>query len=136
MVKESFDTKNIKGWLKIIGIDAEGNEHILVDRKNALVANATTIIANVLGGTSNFALDTIAAYQAGTLLASQGVTINFPTPEQVQYTTLFSTTSFNATLDELRLSSAAGGEFSAVTGLSVYKSNLLQLSVQWLLTVF
>lgn len=135
MLKDNIKLENIKGWLKVIAIEDNGTEHILVDKANALVSNAPTIIANALAGTSGWFLDTITALKTGSPLASIGVTPTFPAPGQVQFAGVFSTTSFNDTLDELDLSSTIGQGFSAVTGLSIFKGNTLQLSIQWLLTI-
>lgn len=135
MVKDKIALKDIKGWITIWGIDKDGNKHLLVDQKNTLVLNAKTIIANTLGGTPAFYLDLIFCYKASAPLAGRGTVVTYPSADSVKFASLFDESSFNDTLDEVRLRSFAGGEFSAVTGLSVLKDNTLQLSIEWLLTI-
>lgn len=134
-MKDLFNTDNIKGWLKITAIDSKGNEHILVDRKNALVSNAKTIIANALAATPGFFINLITCYKLGGVLAARGVTITFPSVNQITFSAFFDQASFNDTLDEVRLGSTVGGDFSQVIGLSVFKDNTLQLTIDWQLTI-
>lgn len=136
MIQEKYDSKQIKGWLKITAFYSDGSKKVVVDQHNDLTTNAPTIIANVLGGTPSFNLDVILAYKASALLASSpGLSITFPASNRVNFNALFDEASFNDTLDELRIGSVVGGDFSAVTGLSILKDNLLQLSIDWLLTI-
>lgn len=135
MINDKINSSDIKGWITIYGIDKQGNKHILVDRKNTLVTNAKTIIANVLGAVPSYALDTITCLKASAPLSAKNVSYSFPASDKVKFTALFDEASFNDTLDEVQLSSAAGGQFSSVTGLSVFKGNTLQLSIEWLLTI-
>ncbi len=136
MIKEAISLKQIKGWVKIWGIDRRGKRVLLVDQSNGLVGNAKQIICNALAGQSGYILDTIKPYKAGTALAtSTSVTYTFPTFNQISINATFNEASFNDTLDELRLVCAAHGDFSYITGISVTKTNVLQLQVNWLLTI-
>lgn len=125
-----------RGWVKIWSISRDGKKQLLVNQKNALVLNAKKIIAYALANQSGYYIDTIKAYKSSGLLATSPlVTYSFPTSEKVKFTTRFNETSFNDTLDEIRLTSIGGGDFSIVTGLSVLKDNTLQLQIEWLLTI-
>lgn len=126
-----------KGWITIYGIDKEGNRKLLVDRKNALVANSKKIMVHTLGQDSSYAITNIEVYKAASLLATSPLlTISFPVGDtSVKFTARFNEASFNDTFDELKLVSTAGGIFSEVTGLSVLKDNTLQLEIEWLLTI-
>jgi len=133
-VKEKIPS--VKGWIKVYGIDKDGNRFLLEDRSNALVPNAKTILTYLLGGQSTSAITNILVYKAAGLLAtSPFLTVSYPSSDEVKFTTRFNEASFNDTLDELRLISAVGGDFSIVTGLSLLKDNTLQLEIEWLLTI-
>ncbi len=125
------------GWITIWGINDKGDRTLLVDRKNALTTNAKKIIAYLLGSQSSYALDAIKVYKAASLLAtSPALTVSFPIgDDKVKFSVRFDEASFDDTLDELRLVSLAGGEFSLVTGLSVFKDDTLQLQIEWVLTI-
>lgn len=126
----------VKGWVTIKGIKPDGKEITLVDQPNALVDNARTMMAYLLGRQPSYSIDKIDVYKASGLLATSSfLTVTFPDANQVKFTTRFSESSFNDTLDELRLGSAIGGDFSVITDLSVLKGNTLQLQVEWLLTI-
>jgi len=133
MITEVVPT--VRGWIKIIGIKPNGERIVLVDKKNALVINAKKIIAQTLGQQSLFSINTVEVYKTGGLLASTSMIPTFPADEKVKFNGRFNETSFNDTLDEIRLTSTIGGQFSVVTGLSVLKNNTLQLEIEWLLTI-
>lgn len=134
-MKDTIRTEDISGHITILCRERGKNWEVLVDKKNALVPNAALIIASALAGDTGWVIDNIRAYKASAPLAASTTTFSYPAPGKVKFETIFSFSSFNDTLDELRLLSATGGDFSVVTGLSVNKPNTLELSVQWVLTV-
>lgn len=126
----------VKGWVKIFAIRGDQRELIL-DQKNAVLTNAKKIIAHTIGQDPTMAIDTIEVYKASGLLADQStLTISFPPGDNiVKFSGRFDEGSFNDTLDELRLKSSIGGDFSQVTGLSVLKDNTMQIEIEWILTI-
>jgi hypothetical protein len=135
MFKDKISHKSVHGHILIRGRKAGGEWEVLEDRKNALVANAQTIIAKVLGGTSSFKLDRIQCLKTAGILATETVSVSYPATDQVKFESTFSEASFNDTLDQVKLQSLDGGDFSSVTGLAVSKSNLIELNIQWTLEV-
>ncbi len=126
-----------KGWIKIWAINKDGKSTILADQHNALTINSKKIIAYVLGQQSGYAIDNIKVYKAGTLLAtSPSLLISFPIGDnKVKFSARFNEASFNDTLDEVRLCSVIGGEFSTVDSLSITKADTIQLQIEWVLTI-
>lgn len=134
MIQENLPT--IKGWVKITGINSKGEKIILLDRKNALVDNARTILAHSIAGDNNYKLDLIELYKAGNLLSSSPyLTPSYPDNHRVKFSTRFDENSFNDTFDELRLKSSSTGDFSIITGVNVEKDNTVKMEIEWILTI-
>lgn len=104
---------------------------------NAILSNSKEIIARCIGGYSAFKLDTVWLYKAGVLLATSITPIipTFPALNKVRLSYIFPADSFDDTLDEIRLGSLAGGEFSAIGDLSITKSDIENMSIQWTIEI-
>lgn len=126
---------NINGHITVMGRNKGGEWFTILEKKNALTSNAVTIISKALGGDTGWNINAIRAYKTSGILATASVTATYPATNKVQLQAIFSEASFNDTLDEVRLLSLTGGDFSIVTGLSINKPNTLELSIQWLLTI-
>jgi len=101
-------TGSVKGHLVVKGRTEGGKWFTLVDQKNALVMNAKTIVAKALAGEVGWKIDSIKAIKNNAVLATGATTVSFPSPEMVEFQTLFGLAAFNDTIDELRLSSVVG----------------------------
>lgn len=134
-MRDSFSIKDIKGHVTMLGREKGGNWFVIKEINNALIPNSKEIIAKALAAQTGWLIDSIKAMKASAVLATGNTSASFPASNQVQFQTLFDFSDFNDTLDEVRLSSALGGDFSVVTGLSVTKTNLLQLNMKWVLTI-
>jgi hypothetical protein len=125
----------IKGRLKIYSVSSDNQRVLLVDKNNAILPNASDIVAKLLANYT-WPISHIWAYKANNPLASASVTYDPGVPAgQAVFRARFIENSFNDVFDELRLASANGGDFSQITGLSVLKDNTLQLEVEWHITV-
>ena len=135
MISENLPS--VKGWIKVYAITKTGEKVLLEDRKNALVSNARKIIAHCLGADVTYALNQISVYKAGVLVSTTpSVTINYPTgDDKIRINGRFNESSFNDTIDEIKLESAGGGIFSQVGSLSILKTNTIQLEIEWVLTI-
>lgn len=103
------------------------------DDHNTIVNNAKTILAHLLGG-DNWFITEIVALKAATILATDSsLTVNYLSATEVEFIGKFSESSFNDTLDELQLYSAAGGLFARLTGLTIQKTDAQQLGVTWVI---
>ncbi len=136
MFKDIFIVKDhVKGHLLVRSRKPGGEWEVIVDKKNAITANAPLLISKALAGETGWKIDRIQCLKASVELAIETVTKTYPAAGQVKFDTTFSLASFNDTLDELRLTSITGGDFSAVTGLSITKSDEIELNIQWLLSI-
>ena len=125
-----------KGWVKIWGIDSKGNRQLLVDKKNAIQANSRNIVAKLLAGATIAAPDRISVYNSGVLVSHHTTfSKSSPTTDVVIFEARFDEASFAGSFDELRLVSIAYGQFSTLTGITGSKSNLVQLQVEWKITI-
>ena len=125
----------IKGNITVLAKEKGGEWYTLLDTKNALVSNSKEIIAKALAAQTGWVIDSIKAMKASVILATGTTTATFPASNKVQFQTLFDFSDFDDTLDEVRLSSVIGGDFSVVTGLSINKPDYLQLNIRWVLTI-
>lgn len=133
-MKDLFDTKKIKGWVTIWAIEGDKRSKVYDDH-NALTADAKEILTQLLAGQA-WGINKISAVKASSTLAdTPSLAFTFPTTDSVEFTGLFDEASFNDTLDEIQLWSNGGKKFSTVTGLAVFKSNLLKLQITWKLTI-
>jgi hypothetical protein len=105
------------------------------DDHNAILTNSKTIIAKCIGGDTSYVINKIYVYKAGVLKASKLATIAFPTSVKTQFSVVFDLLDFNDTIDEVRLGSDSGGNFSAITGLSITKDNLHKMSIYWTIQI-
>lgn len=136
MIKDIFKVQDrMKGHILVRVRKPGGEWEVVVDRKNAITANAPLLLSKALAGETGWKIDRIQCKKAGVQLAIQNTTKTYPATGEVMFETTFSTSSFNDTVDEVRLNSLVGGDFSTVTGLSITKTNLLELNIQWKLTI-
>lgn len=103
----------------------------IVNTFNAILENSKVIIAKTIGGNINFSINQIKVYSGGILLATAIPVISFPISNKTEFFAEFDTTSFTGTVDELRLCSSVGGDFSQITGISITKNNIQNMSVKW-----
>ena len=135
-IKETFKVSDrVKGHIVVRTRKPGEDWQVVVDRKNAITANATTLISKALAGETGWIINRIQCLKASAELAIETVTKTYPAAGKVQFESTFSTSSFDDTLDELRLTSVLGGDFSTVTGLSIAKSSTIELNIQWLLSI-
>lgn len=122
---------NPKGSVKIsIGDLVKYDDH------NAILDNSKEIIARVLGGQGSYSIDLIKVYKNNVLVAQNPPSvIDFPEVGKCRFFCIFNPASFDDTIDEVRLSSVAGGDFSAITGLSITKGNTENMSIQWTIEI-
>lgn len=124
----------IKGNITLRWI-SKGNTIKTLEIENEVVSNGLTIIAKCLAG-EDYHLNGIQAYKAGVLLAEADYfNYTFVPLNQVIFTAVFNEASFDDTLDELRLISSTGGQFSRVEGLSIAKASDVSLALDWKLTL-
>lgn len=136
MVKDIFKVQErVKGHIVVKARKPGGEWEVIVDRKNAITANAPTLISKALAGETGWVINRIECLKASAQLAIETVSKSYPSAGKVQFESTFGLTSFNDTLDELRLTSLDGGNFSTVTGLSIAKSDEVELNIQWLLSI-
>jgi len=127
----------INGWVEIWE-EVRGKRTLIFSRKNTVQTNAKKILSRCIGSDSNYFIDRIQAYKAAVLLSSKPMILTeFPTPDddKVAFSAEFLTGDFNDTLDELRLISIVGGDFSKITGLSITKDASTKLVVKWQITI-
>lgn len=123
-----------EGHVTIFTIDRDGKRDLILDKKNAILANAKTIISKCVAGV-NYHIDNIVAYNSAIILASAPITtITYPASNQVEFTSIFDFTSWSGICDELRLTSSIGGDFSQLTGLNLIKNTSVQLGIVWRIT--
>lgn len=135
MTQETYH-KNTRGHIKITKFNAQGDARVIVDRANLILANSDAIVAKLLGGTANWNLDRIGVYKATSLIIANSITsVSYPATNSVKFAAYFSTSDFNDTIDEVRLASAIGGDFSQVTGLSVTKDSTQELLIEWTIII-
>ncbi len=127
----------VKGHLTLTLINGDDKE-VVYDDHNALVPNYKNIVRRALGGQTGYFIDNVIANKLGSPLANTPI-INVEyialTDNEVKFTARFSQASFNDTLDEVKLNSVNGGDFSIVSGLSILKDNLTSLQVDWTLKI-
>lgn len=132
---DKFNSKDIRGDLVVLAREEGGEWFKLLEKKNALVTNAKKVISRALAGETGWKIDSIKAIKAGNTLATGLATYTYPSDDKVKFETIFSLGSFNDTIDEVRLCSTTGGDFSMIFGISINKPNTLELSIQWQLTI-
>lgn len=140
MINQTINFKT-KGWVTIFAIKDNGERELVLDKSNALTADAAKIIARLLSGDTPWALDRIQAFKGtipSPILLSNGATptVTYPADDQVVIKVVFDKPSFNDTLTHLRMGNTANNlDFSIISGLSIAKDNTLQLEVNWKLVI-
>lgn len=136
MIKDVFNIKDrVKGHVVIKARKPGGQWGVILDRKNAITADAPLIISKALAGETGWIINRIQCLKASAELAIETTTYTFPATGKVQFESTFSLASFNDTLDEIRLTNATNNDFSTITGLAITKSDEVELNIQWLLSI-
>lgn len=127
----------IEGHINAKLITSDGNELTVYNGHNDLTSDWDNILRRALAGQNNAHITKIGAYKNGALLAEADITqFNYPTgvSNEIEFVAVFSETSFDDTLDEIRLT-APLASFSSKTGLSIQKDQTAKLSIDWKLTI-
>ena len=135
MFKEKLEAK-ISGFVEIFLKYEDGSKESLYKDHNAIQAWADDLLAEMLG--NGYVMDGIVALKSSSELATATITTTIVSTNSITYTATFSATSFNNTLDELRLKTSyvvSNNYLSALTGLNITKNNSQQLEVNWTITI-
>jgi hypothetical protein len=120
-----------EGYVRIYRVKKSVYEP-LWDNHNDITSNALRIVSRALAGNVNFKVDNIAAYRSNQFVSGAPISgYQFPTSDTVVFTAIFDESSFNGTVDELRLVSGFGGTFSIIDNLSIIKDNTSRIAIEW-----
>ena len=128
----------VEGQLSIYLTDKNGKDITIWNGPNAVQDEGLQILAKSLSGDPSWAVNQMRVFKASGLLAEADTVnpvISGTLNNKVKFTSTFSNSSFNDTLDELWLTSKDNTIFSKVTGLSLLKDDTNQLTIEWTLTI-
>lgn len=105
-------------------------------RSNTILPLALDVVARLMGNFAIGNIDTISIYKSGLLLASTPIiTYTHSALNQIQYSAIFSASSFSGDFDQIQLSSSAMGPIAELDDVDGTKSGTDQLGITWTITI-
>ena len=129
---------NASGVIKLYRI-TNNSKQLILTRNNEVIANAASIVTQIVSGNTAAVLKKIIAYDGLTVMASTSFSdVDIETsPDKVIFSALFSEASYNGHIDTLKLGpedTDTLGFFAEATGLDIDKASNQLLAVEWAIT--
>ena len=116
----------LKGYIKVYR-----NGKLIHEQPNSIQSGAYNVLRRTLVGDSGY-LDRILVYKNNSALATASITQKtYSSTNKITVAAIFDENSFNDTFDEIYIKGSIAGSFSKVSGLSITKDNLSQISIEW-----